>query len=382
MDNAHIEANRYKLSYHEDSEYTRHITESVFAMINRTWFRPEYYGFDDRDERSNPDAPLIYIGNHSGMAFPWDAMVFGSGMFERNGWSHVGKSVRPLVAPMLTASQLMNPFMLEKFWERVGGLDATFLNFETMMRYSDSNVLIYPEGLDGIGKGFDKKYQLQRFATSFVRMALKYKTDIIPVLAINGEYVNPYMYKFTWISRITRRVGIPYLPIGPIIPLLVIMPWMFYYSMPAKLIFVKGTRIRYQDLTDTPYENLTAEEAESLGTRVREMMQVDMDKAVQEHGQKPFQMREFWQKAWENRRDFPFYAPFGWVLIFAEFERLFKQQRRAEKNGERKPIRLYTGPGSTLLMMLRNPFSFLYFIPVIGLLAMFVRGMKIYRGKR
>ncbi|MBK8396424.1 MAG: 1-acyl-sn-glycerol-3-phosphate acyltransferase [Leptospiraceae bacterium] len=77
------------------------------------------------------------------------------------------------------------------FWKRVGGVDATLDNFDSMMKLKESNVLIFPEGIAGIGKGFDKRYQLQQFSSSFIRMAIKYKTDIIPVSVVNGEYINP-----------------------------------------------------------------------------------------------------------------------------------------------------------------------------------------------
>lgn len=359
-----------------DPEFTRQIGTHLFGLLNRTYFRPVFVGFEDLPDRNNAESPLIYIGNHSGMSFPWDAMVFGSGFFARSGNSHTGKGVRPLVAPMLTASHLMNPFMIEKFWQRVGGLDATYANFELMMQMKESNVLIYPEGLDGIGKGFDKKYELQRFATSFVRMALKYQTDVIPIITINGEYVNPYMYAFEWIKRISRRVGIPFLPMGPIIPLLVILPWMFYYSMPAKLTFIRGKRIRWQELSEKPYDELTYEEIEDISQRVRVLMQAELDAALPEYGTKPYDWGEFFRKAFQNLREFPFYLPFGWVLLFPEFERRWKKRKPNED------IQLYTGWGASLLMLLRNPFSIFYFIPVIGLVAMMIRGMRIYRGKR
>ncbi len=42
--------------------------------------------------------------------------------------------------------------------------------------------MLYPEGVPGIGKGFNRKYQLQRLATSMVRLGLQHGTDIMPVL--------------------------------------------------------------------------------------------------------------------------------------------------------------------------------------------------------
>lgn len=376
MDQAHIEANRHKLHEFVDGEYTKSLAEEVFEILNRVYFRPVFVGFDELETRNNPDAPLIYIGNHSGMAFPWDAMVFGSGIFMLNNAQHDGNCVRPLVAPMLTASPLMNPFMLDGFWKRVGGLDATFLNFETMMQYSKSHVLIYPEGLDGIGKGFDKRYQLQRFATSFVRMAVKYKTDIVPVMCVNGEWVNPYMYKVPAMNRVSRIFGIPYLPLGIILPLLLFLPWMLYYSMPAKLTFVKGRRIRWQDLTNKTYDELSADELEAITQRVQASAQADLDAAVEQYGKHPYQLGEFFRKSLRYLKYFPFYLPFGWVLIFNEFERKWRNR----KPGER--VRVYTGLGSTLLMCLRNPMALFFLVPLLGWIPILIKGLKKYEGKK
>jgi hypothetical protein len=116
----------------------------------------------------------------------------------------------------------MNPFTIPNLWKRVGGIDATFLNFETMMYYKDHNILVYPEGVPGIGKGFDKKYQLQEFKTSFLRMSVKYKTDIIGISTINGEYINPWAYSSKFINRMMNKIGIPFLPLGFITPFILI----------------------------------------------------------------------------------------------------------------------------------------------------------------
>ena len=46
--------------------------------IANDYFRTEFVGFDANEQRVHPDRPLIYASNHSGMAFPWDAIIFAS----------------------------------------------------------------------------------------------------------------------------------------------------------------------------------------------------------------------------------------------------------------------------------------------------------------
>jgi len=124
-------------------------------------------------------------------------------------------------------------------------------NFEASMNLNEGHVLIYPEGLRGIGKGFENRYELQRVSSSIVRMALKYKTDIVHFASINAEYIHPFAFRSEWLNRIGKRLlGLPFLPLTILLPLILIQPWVFYMAFPANLTFVRKSRIRWQDLTD------------------------------------------------------------------------------------------------------------------------------------
>ena len=195
-----VAANKKIYWEHYDPVFLRNLIDQVMAVVDETYFRSRFVGFSELPQRNNPKRPLIYAGNHTGMSFPWDAMIFVGGFFKKHGYD-TSKSLRALTAPMLSKTALMNPFLMKDVWKKAGGIDANTLNFETMMEYQDSDLLIYPEGVPGIGKGFNKRYQLQRFSTSFLRMSIKYKTDIIPFATINGEYINPYSYFLSLVKQ-------------------------------------------------------------------------------------------------------------------------------------------------------------------------------------
>ena len=126
-----------------DFNYLKSIVENFCNISDQFYFSSRFIGFENIPERNNPEKPLIYASNHSGMAFPWDAMVFGAGLLQQNDYD-MKRSVRGLAAPMLSQTKLMQPYQIKNMWKRLGGVDATTLNFETMMQYQDSNVLIYP----------------------------------------------------------------------------------------------------------------------------------------------------------------------------------------------------------------------------------------------
>jgi len=327
-------------------------------------------GFAPFPKRNNPDRPLIFASNHSGMAFPWDAIVSLAHLF-RGLPAH--DMPRPLSAPLLSKTALMNPYLVRNFWKKCGCVDATTLNFETMMYYQDYNLMVYPEGVPGIGKGFNRKYQLQRLATSMVRMSLLHGTDIMPFYTINAEYLNPYAYSFEPINWLTKKIGIPFLPLTLLLLLVLVQPWAFYLALPAQLTFVMGTRIRPADLTPKKHDELTRDEYLALSETIRQRMQAELDAAVQAHGQRPYRWRELWQRIKENRRYFPFFLPFAWPAVFTEFE------RRYVKNGERNFDLHLDRPGAFWKMLWRNPLVLAYFIPLLGWIPLAIKG---YRGHR
>ena len=366
-----IRANQHIYSDYFDEEFTRTMDENILQLLDRVWFRSRLVGFEPFPQRNNPDRPLIFASNHSGMAFPWDAIVALGHLFR--ALPNQRDLPRPLSAPLLSKTVLMNPYLVKNFWKKCGCVDATTLNFETMMYYQRHNLMVYPEGVPGIGKGFNRKYQLQRLATSMLRMSLEHGTDIMPFYTINAEYLNPYAYSFEPINRLTKKIGIPFLPLTLLLLLVLVQPWAFYLALPAQLSFVMGTRIRLIELTNKKHDELTRDEYLALSEQVRQRMQVELDAAVLAHGQQPYRWRELWQRMKENWRYFPFFLPFAWPAAFAEFERRYVQR------GERDFSMNLDKPGTFWKLLWRNPLVLAYFIPLLGWIPLAIKG---YRGHR
>jgi 1-acyl-sn-glycerol-3-phosphate acyltransferase len=363
-----IEANRFIYERWFDPDYAYSVQRNITKELDENYFRVRWVGFDEIPERNDPARPLIYFGNHSGMTFPWDAVMLTSGMLEKVGFD-IRRAWRPLVAPALNQIRLMNAFLIRGFWQRCGGIDATTLNFETMMQYRGSNVLIYPEGIGGIGKGFNKKYQLQRFATSFVRMSLKYKTDIIPICTVNGEYINPHSYSLDAVNRISSKLGIPFLPITWLLVLLPFFPWLFYFAFPARLTYVMGTRMSPWKWTDKDFDALTREDIESITERVRSQFQSDLDAAVERYGKEPYEGWRLLRFNLRNWKKLAFFHSPGWPLLFAEHERLYRKSKG-------RVFKMRTDLLALLTALLRNPSTLAFFIPILGWIPIIWQGYK------
>lgn len=351
-----IEANK-KIYEDFDPDYAESIVQNVMSVLNEVYFRIQFIDFDQPIERNNPDAPVILASNHSGRSIPWDAISFMSGMLKKFNYDH-SRVCRTLVAPVLSRLGVMLPYFLPQFWKRCGGIDANFHNFETMMHNPDANILIYPEGIPGIGKGFNHKYQLQKLSTSFIYMSLKYKTDIVPFATINAEYINPWMYSIKPVNWVVKKLtGVPFLPIGILTIMLLLQPWFFYLAFPAKVTFVRGKRIRYKDLTDKSFEELSRKEVERIRDQVHQQMQAELDEAVKDFGKQPFKWMEFFKAAWTNFKYFPYFLPFGWPFLFSEFHLQW------EKN---KEVNIKYGWKMMFKLLWKRPIIWAYFIPILG----------------
>ena len=350
-----------------DKDFTRQFLKHGAPYLDRAYFRSRMIGFEELPERIN-DAPIIYTSNHSGMAFPWDGMVLGKRMLDRVH-GDFSLSFRPLSSPLLSMSNLMNPYMISEFWKKVGCVDAYFDNFGKLMKDSSSNILMYPEGVPGIGKGFNKKYKLQRFSSSFVYNCLKYKTKIVPVLCVNGEYINPYSYNIKWVSFLFSKIGIPFLPLGIMTIMFVLQPWVFYMGFPARLTYIRFPEITYKDLGEGNPDEMSLAELREIADKLRDRFQEHMNEAVTQYGKKPYDWKNFWQAFKIGWKDFPYNTPFGWPILFSEFHHQFKQYKNSGKI-----INLKFKFFSFLKILMRDPILIAFYIPVLGWIPLLIKG--------
>ncbi len=350
-----------------DLEYTKSLIKHVISCLMKCYYRPRFIGFEHMPARNNADVPLIFASNHSGMAFPWDGIILAAGIYEM--FDYGPDSFRPLASPMLSESKLMNPFLYDNLWKIVGSVDASFLNFETMMHQNEHNLLIYPEGVPGIAKGFNRRYQFQRFSSSFITMSIKYKTDIVPVLTVNGEYINAYAYKSRIINKLVNMLGVPFFPVGLMSLLLPFQPWVFYMGFPAKLTYVLGTPIKTHEMTDKPLELLSYEEMVEIKEKVCSNMQLQLNEAVEKYGKKPYHLKEFFSINFRNTGKLPYSMPWGWPLLFAWFNRLWRMNRIDEMPAK-------TGFLSSLKILLLSPKQLFFYLPLLGWIPILIKGLK------
>lgn len=321
-DGQHSPGPQTEPEYYEpfDPEYIRHMLEGPFQGALDNYFRPRLLGL----EKMPVGGPAILASNHSGTAYPWDALALDGLLWRRYDF-RAETLCRPVFERELSMAWWMRPFGIDNFWRRGGGVDMTFDNFHRLLERGD-RVLYYPEGVAGIGKGFGRRYQLQRFSSSFIVQAARHQAPVVPIYTVNAEWVIPFNYTFGWLDRLVQKFHVPFFPM-PAGPLTLLFPWMWYLSLPARMIFVVGdpidVRARLEALGAVGIEDPQREDARTVAEQIRQEMQAELDRLVARRGRWPYQWRSLrrgLRRAW-RRKAFHRSMPWGWPWAFLGHDR-------------------------------------------------------------
>lgn len=216
VDQLDLPFNRYGLDPFGVSK--KHIIQfhSILAWFYRNYFKVKAHGI-----QNVPGAGRVMIvANHSG-GLPVDGgMLLSSLLLEHNPPRHVHGMVE----------KFANKWpVLSSWFSRVGQL--TGLPEHAVRLLEDERALmVFPEGIRGIGKLHKDKYNLQRFGTGFMRLALQTGTPIVPMAFVGGEDALPVMYHAKLLAQLT---GAPYWPVPPhIVPFPLPVPCEAYFGEP------------------------------------------------------------------------------------------------------------------------------------------------------
>ncbi len=188
--------------YGFDQEITQRFFMAALRPIAEKWFRIEVRGADNIPTEGG----ALVVSNHSGTV-PVDGLMTMVSIHD-----HTGRFLRPLGADLV--------FRLPVFstMARKGGATlACNEDAERMLRGGEL-VGVWPEGFKGIGKPYSDRYKLQRFGRGgFVSAALRTGVPIVPLSVVGAEEIYPLVGN---VPSLARLLGVPYIPITPLFPLL------------------------------------------------------------------------------------------------------------------------------------------------------------------
>lgn len=298
-----------------DHHYIRQLMNGPLGDLVDHYFRARLVN----EEHIPSNGPVILASNHSGNAFPHDGIVLNALLWRKSIEEREDCFIRTMYSPKLADSWWMRAFTVDDFWRKCGAIDQTFVNFEHVLR-NGRRLIYYPEGIPGIGKGFNRRYQLQHFYSSFVVLAARYNAPVIPVYTVNAEWVNPANITFKSIDRLADKIfGIPFFPF-PNILLGILFPFIFYLSFPCQITYKLGEPIDIRKILRQAgckdLENPDRESVHLAAEQVRKIMQPGLTKAVDEYGQKPYDLSSLRKHFSENKGKRRRLLPTGWPVAF------------------------------------------------------------------
>lgn len=165
------------------------------ALLYRYWFRVEAHSIP-----RVPAGGVLLIGNHSGQ-FGYDGAMLAIAML-------LDAQPPRLVRGMAEHLFARTPFAGISL-ARMGSMAGTPANCISMLEGGEC-VMVFPEGARGANKPYKKRYQLQRFGTGFMRLALETGVPIVPVGIVGAEEQQP---GFANLEDFGRRFDLPSFPI-------------------------------------------------------------------------------------------------------------------------------------------------------------------------
>ncbi|HET7328329.1 MAG TPA: lysophospholipid acyltransferase family protein [Nocardioidaceae bacterium] len=216
-----------------DAELTT-LTMAVLRPLAERWFRIDVHGLDNIPA----DGGGLVVANHSGTV-PVDALMTGLIVHD-----HAHRQLR-----MLAADLVFRLPVLGRLARRGGATLACGQDAERLLGRGEL-VGVWPEGFQGIGKPFRKRYTLQHFggdgvgSNGFVTAALRTRTPVVPCSIVGAEEIYPLLGNLPSLARWLR---VPYLPVTPF------FPWLGPLGMvplPSKWLIEFGAPIRTDAYAD------------------------------------------------------------------------------------------------------------------------------------
>ena len=182
--------------YGRDARLSEAVAPLVDFLYSR-WFRVEVEG-----AAHVPAGGALMVANHAG-ALPLDGPMLHEAL----------RRERPDLpeARWLAEDQVFYAPLLGTLFNRLGAVRAS-PDSAVRLLGEGRPVLVFPEGIQGIGKPFRDRYRLQRFGRGgFVKLGLRTGRPILPVAIMGAEETLPLLGKLPG-----GLLGVPYVPVTPL----------------------------------------------------------------------------------------------------------------------------------------------------------------------
>jgi 1-acyl-sn-glycerol-3-phosphate acyltransferase len=164
----------------------------------------------------------LIIPNHSGQ-LPFDGLLVGYSLLTNPNGARAPKAMVERFLPTV-------PF-IGNWLSSVGAVIGDPVNCERMLDNEEA-IIVFPEGVRGSNKLYKQRYQLQRFGSGFVHLAMNNNAPIIPVGIVGMEET---IRSYADLKPLAKLLGMPVLPL--------VVPFIF----PSKVFIYFGKPIYFKN---------------------------------------------------------------------------------------------------------------------------------------
>jgi 1-acyl-sn-glycerol-3-phosphate acyltransferase len=183
-----------------------------------TFYKVEAFGLENIPNEGR----CLIIPNHSGQ-LPFDGMLVAYAMLTN---PHGARAPKAMVERFLPSVPFIGNWL-----SSVGAVIGDPVNCDRMLDKEEA-VIVFPEGVRGSNKLFKHRYQLQRFGSGFMHLAMKHDAPIIPVGVIGMEET---IRSYADIKPLAKFLGMPVAPL--------VVPFIF----PSKVFIYFGKPLYFQN---------------------------------------------------------------------------------------------------------------------------------------
>ncbi|WP_375771755.1 acyltransferase family protein [Archangium gephyra] len=173
---------------------------SLSALAPFFWLYRHYHRVETFGIEKVPKGRVLLISNHSGQ-LPMDGAMIGVSLLLE---ADPPRAIRSMVEKWVPSLPYVSTFMA-----RVGQIVGTPENCRRLLE-ADEAILVFPEGVRGLGKLWPQRYQLQDFGLGFMRLALETDTPIVPIAVVGAEEQSPALVD---VKPLAKLLGFPSFPL-------------------------------------------------------------------------------------------------------------------------------------------------------------------------
>ena len=175
--------------------------DALVSPIYSRYFRVKSYGA----EHIPAAGPAVLACNHSG-TLPIDGAMLYMSIYRNTDPPRIPRPVADYFVSSLP--------VLSAFFARCGVVGGSRGNARALLEAGEM-LMIFPEGVPGIGKPFSERYQLQEWRKGHCELAIRHNAPVVPVAIIGAEEQMPQLFRIP-----VKGLSIPYLPVpATLIPL-------------------------------------------------------------------------------------------------------------------------------------------------------------------